>query len=243
MGRVLLGSHGLLRSFSWKGLGAFLLFAAALAAWTWSGVFLYPKTLTFTQHAEYFLSLFQRNLVTYFPVYLVVALADGLPLRGARRNAVLVGALVAGVLLAVQVRCAAMPSQLLYVYGSIQMPYCTAFPTWRTYFDFPNTFISPLTIAGAVMIFVFSRRRDAELVAALHAARTTQVEARRQRIESEIEAMRSRIDPDGLLETLRAIRSRYEADPRGGESSLDELIRRLREAAGRAGPEPAGAGE
>jgi hypothetical protein len=132
-----------------------------------------------------------------------------------------------------------MPSQHFYVYSSVYMPYCAAFPTWRTYFDFPATFITPMTIAGAVMIFIFTRRRDAELVAALHAARTTQVEARRQRIESEIEAMRSRVDPDGLVETLRSIRARYEADPPGGEASLDDLIRSLREAAGRGGAEAA----
>jgi hypothetical protein len=143
-----------------------------------------------------------------------------------------VGALVAGVLLAVQVRCAAMPNQIVYVYGSITMAYCTAFPTWRTYLDFPNTLMSPLTIAGVVMIFIFSRRRDAELVAALHAARTAQVETRRQRIESEIEAMRSRVDPDGLRDTLREIRTRYEGELAEGERRLEELIRGLREAAG-----------
>jgi hypothetical protein len=90
-----------------------------------------------------------------------------------------------------------------------------------------------MLISGVIMIFLFSRRRDAELVAALHAARTTQVESRRQRIESEIEAMRSRVDPDGLLSTLRTIRARYEGDPLGGEAQLDELITGLREAAGR----------
>jgi hypothetical protein len=223
----------MLRSFSWKGVGVFFLFVLALTAWSWSGMLLVGKTISFEEHAEYYLSLLQRNLLTYFPIYLSVALADALPVTGKRKHWLLFGALVAGTLLAVQVRCAAMPSQLLYVYTSVYMPYCSSFPTWRTYFDFPGTFISPMTIASVVLVFLLARRRDREMVAALNVARSTQVEARRQRIESEIEAMRSRIDPDGLLDTLRAIRKRYEANIDEGEARLDELIQGLRAAAGR----------
>jgi hypothetical protein len=229
-----------LDSLSWKGIGAFFLFVAALSAWSWSGILLVQKAISLEEHAEYLLSILQRNLLVYFPIYLAVAIADGLPLSPARRNVVLFSALVAGTLLAVQVRCAAMPSQLLYVYSSVSMPYCDTFPTWRTYWDFPSTFLTPLTVSAAVLVFFTSRRRDEELVARLHATRTAQVETRRQRVESEIEAMRSRMDPDGLMDTLRSIRSRYEADPDDGERRLDHLIQRLREAAGRQ-PGPAGA--
>ncbi len=223
-----------LRSFSWRGIGAFFLFVAALSGWTWSGILLVDKSIGFEEHAEYYLSLLQRNLLVYFPIYAAVVFADGLALRPARRNTVLFAALVAGTLLAVQVRCAAMPNTLLYVYSSVYMTYCDAFPTWRTYFDFPGTFLTPFTISGAVLVFVIGRRRDEELVARLHATRTAQVETRRQRVESEIEAMRSRMDPDGLMATLRSIRARYDADPRDGERRLDELIHRLRHAAGAA---------
>ena len=233
MANLLFGRMSLLQSVTWKGLAAFFLFICAMSAWTWSGVLLIDKSLSFAEHVEYATSLLQRNLFIYFPIYLTVAIADALPVRGAQRRWVLVAALIVGVLLGVQVRCGAMPEQIVYVYGSITMPYCTAFPTWRTYVEFPATVITPLLNAGVVMIFIFSRRRDQELVAALHAARSTQVEARRQRIESEIEAMRSRVDPDGLLDTLRAIRTRYESDAARGEYELDELIRGLREAAGR----------
>ena len=239
MGQVLFARSGLLQSFSWKGIGAFLLAVAALSAWTWSGVLFTAKVISFEEHAEYFLSLLQRNLLSYFPVFVTVAIADSIPIQGAKRRALLVGALVLGVLLAVQMRCAAIPNQLFYVYGSTQIPYCSAFPTWRTYFDFPNTFITPLTTAGVVMVFLFSRRRDAALVASLQAASAAQIESRRQRIESEIEAMHSRVDPDRLLETMRAIRARYEHDVAQGEAMMEKLIHGLREAAGR--PAPAGA--
>ena len=238
MGKVLFARSRLLQSFSWKGIGAFFAAITALSAWTWSGVLFTPKVMAFGEHAEYLVSLFQRNLISYFPIYVTVAIADCVPLQGAKRRALLVGALILGVLLAVQMRCAVSPNQLFYVYSATQLPYCAAFPTWRTYFDFPNTWITPLTIAGMAMVFLFSRRRAAELVASLQAVASAQIESRRQRIESEIEAMHSRVDPDGLLETMRLIRARYEHDVAEGEAMMEKLILGLREAAGR----PAAAG-
>lgn len=236
---ILFARSRLLQSLSWKGFAAFFVAIAALSAWTWSGVLFVPKTMSFEEHAEYLASLFQRNLISYFPIFVTVAIADSVALQGGKRRALLVGALILGVLIAVQMRCAVSPNQLFYVYSWTQLPYCAAFPTWRTYFDFPNTWITPLTIAGMVMVFLFSRRRDAELVASLQAVASAQIESRRQRIESEIEAMHSRVDPDGLLETMRLIRARYEHDVAEGEAMMEKLITGLREAAGR--PEPAAA--
>jgi LytS/YehU family sensor histidine kinase len=124
-----------------------------------------------------------------------------------------------------------VPNQQFYVYGSIVLPYCSALPSWRTYVDFPGSVVTPLVIGAMVMIVVFGRRRDAELVAALHKTRAAQVEAHRQRIESDIEAMQSRVDPDVLFSTLAEIRARYETSAAAGEALLDELIGTLRQAA------------
>jgi hypothetical protein len=227
-----------LRSFSWKGFFIFVGFAAALSVWSWSGVLFANKTLTFRDEAEYLVSLFQRNLLNYFPAYFLVALVDGTPLRGVPRRVALTLALAAGIALAVQARCA-WANQVFYVYEGTLLPYCTAFPTWRTYVDFPSAWISALTVAGMVMICVFVRRRDTELVAALHGARATELESRRQRIESDIEAMQSRVDPDRLLETMRTIRARYETSLAEGEAMLEALIVDLRRAARHPSPEAA----
>jgi hypothetical protein len=233
-------SRRLLRSFSWKGFSIFVAFAAGLAAWTWSGA-LFKGTMTLDEHLDYFLSLFQRSLLNYFPAYLLVGLADGLGLTGTRRRWAIGAALVAGFLLAVQVRCGVSKDQMFYVYDGVILPYCTTFPTWRTYVDFTASWLSPLATGAVVTIFIFSRRHDAELVEQLHRVHAGELEARRQRIESEIEAMQSRVDPDKLLETLRGVRARYEAGLAEGEEMLDALIRDLRQAAGR--PYAEGAGE
>ena len=229
------------RVFGWRRLAMFLGFAVALSAWSWSGLLLTAKPVPFAEMAEYFFSSTKRTLVTYFPIYVAVALADGLPLQGRQRFAALVAALLLGTLLAVQARCLAMPDQMLYVYGYTKVPYCDSFPTLRTYFDFPASWLTPMTISGLVMIFAFGRRRDQQLAAALRAAGSAQLEARRQRIESEIEAMRSRVDPDELLDRLRAIRTRYGRDAAEGDAALDDLIAALRAAAGRPSQPPAAA--
>ncbi len=220
-----------LRSFSWKGVLVFFGFAAALAAWTWSGVLFTNKSYTGAEMLAYYLELFQRGLLNYFPAYMLVGLVDGLALRGLRRRMALGAALMAGIALSVQVRCAISMNEIFYAYESVKLPYCTAFPTWRTYLDFPSAWITPMLTAGMVMIFVFTRRRDTELIASLHRVHADELDSRRQRVEAELNAMHARVDPDRLIQTLRDVRTRYEERLQDGETMLDELIDDLRSAA------------
>jgi hypothetical protein len=220
-----------LRSFSWKGVLVFFGFAAALALWTWSGVIFANKPHTPEELIGYFLELFQRNLLNYFPAYVLVGLVDGISLHGLVRRIALGAALIVGIALAVQVRCSINMNEIFYAYESVKLPYCTTFPTWRTYFDFPSSWITPLLTAAMVMIFVFTRRRDGELIASLHRVHAEELDSRRQRVEAELNAMHSRVDPDRLIQTLRTVRSRYETKLEEGEAMLDELIGDLRTAA------------
>jgi len=235
---ILFRPLAILRSFSWTGFALFVVFVAAYTVWTWCGVLLVDKELDMMEQWEYLVSLFQRMILNFFPGYFLIALADGLPVRGGKRVAALTAALVVGIALTVQVRCV-VANQKFYAYEARVLPYCTTFPTWRTYIDFSGSWITPMTIMGLAMIFIFTRRRDRQLVALLHNARATELEARRQRIESEIEAMQSRVDPDKLLETLRSIRARYETSLAEGETMLESLIVELRRAAGHPQPEAA----
>lgn len=231
-----------LRSLTWRGVAICVAFCAALSLWSWSGILLLPnKTITLEEHAAYLLTLFQRNLVTYFPIYITVAIADRMPLRGPARKALLAAALFVGAMLAVQARCGAMPYEMVDLYRASPVPYCRSFPTWHTYLDFPASIISPLVTATLVLVFVLGRRRDEELAAALHRTRAAQIESRRQRIESDLEAMHARIDPEALTGTLKAIRDRYAENLDDGEATLDALIERLRHAARHPSVEPGAA--
>ena len=220
-----------LRSFSWKGVLVFFGFAGALSAWTWSGALFASMPHTGQELLSYFLDIFQRNLLNYFPAYVLVGLADGLALRGQQRRVALGVALLAGIALAVQVRCSISMNEIFYAYESVKLPYCTTFPTWHTYVDFPSAWITPLLTAGMVMIFVFTRRHDGELIAALHRVHADELDSRRQRVEAELNAMQSRVDPDRLIQTLRTVRNRYETKLEEGETMLDALIADLRNAA------------
>ena len=102
-------------------------------------------------------------------------LTGGLPLQGGRRRAALVAALLAGAAFAVQLRCAVGPYQMFYAYENKLLRYCTKFPTWRTYLDFPAAVLYPLAIGGMAMVFVFARRRDAELKSSLRDARAAEL--------------------------------------------------------------------
>jgi len=232
MGEIAFRRYAILQSFTWRGLGWFLLFAFAMSVWSWSGVLLLTnKTLDYTEQLEYFGSLLQRNVLNYFPMYVAAMVVDGLPLAGRRKIVTILVAVLVGALLSVQLRCAISKDQLFYVYTATQLPYCTAFPTWRTYFDFPAGFLTPLTMGALVTVFILSRRRNKELAAALESVRGAQIEARRSRIEAEMTAMRSRVDPGKLVESLRSIRELYEKRLEDGEAKLDALIGDLRRAA------------
>ena len=228
----------LLRSFSWRGFLVFVSFAAALSVWSWSGVLFANKPLTFRDEGAYLLQLLQRNFLNFFPTYVLATLVDATRLRGTARRVAFAAALACGIVLAVQGRCL-WANEVFYVSETTQLPYCTAFPTWRTFVDFPAHWIMNFLVSAMVMFFVLTLRRDRELIALLHTARATELETRRQRIESEIEAMQSRVDPDRLLATLAAIRERYERSLAEGEAMLEGLIVELRRAAGHPAPESA----
>lgn len=227
-----------LRSFSWRGFLVFVGFAAGLSAWMWSGILFANEAMSARDQAAYFLQVLQRNFLNFFPAYVLGTLVDGMPLRGAARRVALGLALVAGLFLAVQSRCL-WANDTFYAYEGTLLPYCTTFPTWHTFIDFPAHWITNLAIAAMVMICLLTMRRDRELVRTLHKARAEQLESRRQWIESEMEAMQSRVDPDKLLATLRSVRDRYEASRAEGEAMLEALIVDLRRAAGHPAPEAA----
>jgi hypothetical protein len=232
----------ILRSCSWRSFAIFLAFTWGFAIFTWSGVLFTNKALDWLEESAYLASLIQRSMLNYFAAYILVTLVDGTDLRGRARTVALFLALLIGTLLSVQARCAVSPYLSFYAYENTMLRYCTSLPTWRTYLDFPASWMQPFTVAGIVMIFIFTRRRDSGLIERLHQARASELEVQRQRIESEIEAMHARVDPDGLQSTLRAIRDKYESSLKEGEEMLDRLIDDLRQAARHplAGAAPAG---
>jgi hypothetical protein len=220
----------ILRGFTWKRFLVFLAVVLAFSTWGWSGVLFSDKVLPFSEHMLNLLLTVQRTLLTYAPIYLLVTLADGLPVRGWARKLALFAALLVGTMSIVQMRCLVIPDRKYEVYFNKKVNFCRPFPSLGTFVDFPYLFTTPFFMAGLSMLFIFGRRRDAELAAAVHSVRASQVEARRRRIEADLQAMQARIEPDFLFATLADIRALYETDARAGDELLDHLIAYLRSA-------------
>lgn len=67
----------------------------------------------------------------------------------------------------------------------------------------------------------------------LHAVRVAALAAEREVVEGELQAVRARVDPEGLFATLLEIDRAYAVSTASGEQALDALIASLREAKGR----------
>jgi hypothetical protein len=84
--------------------------------------------------------------------------------------------------------------------------------------------------AIAVVWVVLHRRRAQWARARMHAAALGRIDAERRSIESALQAMQARVEPQFLLNTLAQVGDLYERDPVQGERVLDSLIAYLRAA-------------
>lgn len=84
--------------------------------------------------------------------------------------------------------------------------------------------------AIAVVWVVLHRRRARWARERMHAAALGRIEAQRKSIESSLQAMQARVEPQFLLNTLSQVKALYERDAALGERVLDSLIAYLRAA-------------
>ena len=111
----------------------------------------------------------------------------------------------------------------------------------------------PVNVAGVVIYHVWlmlvfgglaaalhsSRQRHVRMLAALREAELDRESSQRKLVEAKLAALKARIDPEFLVQTLGRLEHLYgEADPAGADRLLEELIAFLRSAIAdvRAGP-------
>jgi len=85
-----------------------------------------------------------------------------------------------------------------------------------------------LVFGGLAAAVYSSRQRHARMLGVLHAAELSRETSQRQLAEARFAALRARIDPDILFQTLSKLERLYEADPQGADRLLAELIVFLR---------------
>ena len=86
-------------------------------------------------------------------------------------------------------------------------------------------------ILGGLATFVYVNLRTAQHAAIRrHAAEMARIEARRRTLESRLQAMQARVEPQFLFNTLAQVKQLYESDPLPAGKMLDDLIAYLRAA-------------
>ena len=90
--------------------------------------------------------------------------------------------------------------------------------------------IEYMVLGGAVVFLWLDRRRAQAALARMHAAQLHRVEAGRRTLESQLQAMQARVEPQFLFDTLARVKRLYESAPDVGDRVLDALITYLRAA-------------
>ena len=152
-----------------------------------------------------FLPVFRVYLPLFFSQMLALTVADNLRISGIPRTVLLVVALVLGTIV-----------------GSV------AVMSSGSYLDWPPAW--GLMWGGLIAFVYFKRRRDEELAVALHAVQLTQVELQKKTLESHLQLVQARVEPQFLFNTLRRVGDLYETDRASADQMLDNLISYLRAA-------------
>jgi hypothetical protein len=211
----LLGLRGLnLQRIAWT-----FAFVVVFASWSaFANTFL--AVMNWPHFTDAFVAFFYFDIGYFFPPMLAMTVADNLPLRGRARFAALTLALVAGVAASLPTTCALTPI----------WTQCDAFPSWQSFITgWQDALIGAVTI-GVIAIAYFTLRRDRELAAALHAAELNCIAIERRTLESDLQTMQARVDPEFLIGTLGDAARVCDVDPRSSDNMLRDLASYLRAA-------------
>jgi LytS/YehU family sensor histidine kinase len=85
-------------------------------------------------------------------------------------------------------------------------------------------------IGGAAVWVVLDRRRATRARERMQRAELDRIEAERRSVESDLQALQARVEPQFLFNTLAQVHDLYRNDAARGERMLDELIAYLRAA-------------
>ncbi len=211
-----------IRHITWR--VAATTFAISLALDAWALCEIASDSTPQIPVAEAFLSLMVVNLVMAFCIMFATLVADEMVARGAKRLPAYACAVVAG--------CAAAAlaqwqiHQWLHLRERFEVPDTTGVPPLLSLYIFFE-----YLIWGGTIVSIYVNRRTALLAAArMKVAQAERVHARRRTLQSRLQALQARVEPQFLFSTLAQVRDLYECDPEKGGRMLDDLIVYLRAA-------------
>jgi hypothetical protein len=216
------------RRITWRSVGATLAISALLEAWT-----VFETTVDGADKggdaqfssAQLYASAAIINLAMGFAIMFATRVADEFVRRGARRRIVYPLAVVAG---------SAAGALLQWgVHRGLDLP---------TRYDMPGvphdvSIMQPAVVLfeyliwGSIFVFLYVNRRTALIASArMNLAQTGTARARRHALESRLQALQARVEPQFLFNTLAKVRALYDDDPERGATLLQDLIVYLRAA-------------
>jgi hypothetical protein len=214
--------QGAVDHVTWRIAGGTLAIAIVPAAWS---VFGDSRREPNLPAVDAYLSATIINVLVAFSIMFATLVADERVARGAQRLPAYTWAVVVGSAVA-------------------------AFAQWnvrhwlqvRTSFDLPGiahdvTVMQPAfvffeyLIWGSIIVFIYVNRRSAFFATArMNAAQVQRAETRRRTLESRLQALQARVEPQFLLNTMAQVRELYESDTAKGGQMLGDLIVYLRAA-------------
>jgi hypothetical protein len=216
---VLTSPAPLLNGLTWRWIG-YLFVAAALFTlidaqwWLLRQQGKDVQGIMLGSFAELWPVWFARRLLTFALQLLALVIADNLQVRRVPKPAVLTLALFLGSVLA------AVP------YSSAES---TSTPS-ELFLDIVSLALTGFSVSGVFVLAYFTYRHDVALAEALQRAELIRVELRKKTLESSLQVMQARVEPEFLFNTLRGVGDLYESDHEAAERMLDNLIVYLRAA-------------
>lgn len=185
------------------------------------GMFLYRTAVTINVDVAPF--IFLGDQLKAFTLLLTIVVVD----RATGKNPDRRGAYVLAVLIAAAV---SVPLTIALVWSLVRLAAGVPVrPPGGIGFAL-NIFFEFLMVGGAIVWIINDRRRAAGARARMHAAELQRIAAERRSIESDLQAMQARIEPQFLFNTLAQVKLLYVRDQAAGERLLDALIAYLRAA-------------
>jgi hypothetical protein len=215
--------EAVIRRVTWR--VAIATFAISLVVDAWSILDIASDSVPQIPAAYAFLSLTIVNLAMAFCIMFATLVADEMVTHGVRRLLAYAGAVIvgcaAGALVQWQVH------EWLHLRGRYEVPGDpTAVPPMLALYLFFE-----YLIWGGTIVAIYVNRRTALLASArMNAAQVERARAQRRTLQSRLQALQARVEPQFLFSTLVHVRDLYEHDPEKGGRTLDDLTVYLRAA-------------
>jgi hypothetical protein len=221
LGRIT--ATGVLRSLAarltWKIVGATFVIAIALQAWFAIEAYLLMPNASHNEAART-----MSNLLMAYGVMLATLVADEAVDRGAKRLRAYTRAVITGCAVAAMVQLVVqrwLPSGTNADVAGNLLPHIA---------QAASVFLEYLLWA-AITVTIYVNRRTALLaLARMNTAQVQRTELQRRVLESQLQELQARVEPQFLFGTLVQMRELYDIDPAQGAQMADDLIVYLRAA-------------